>query len=325
MKKKLNRKFKRCLITGISGSCGSYLAEYILEKHYKTKIFGLYRKKNWIIKNLPKEIILTKCDLNNFKKLKEKLKTIKPDVIFHLASNADVRASFDKPRQIILNNNNCTLNLLEAVRELKINPIVQICSTSEVYGVVSKKKIPITEKNMINPNNPYAVSKTFQDLLAQVYIKTYNLNIIITRMFTYINPRRLNLFATHWASQIAKIEKGKKKILKHGNLNSTRTLIDIDDATNAYWLAATRGKIGEIYNIGAKEKINIGKVLKILKKNSKTKIFSQLDKKLLRKTDIPLQIPSSKKFIRHTGWKQNFKLEKSLNKLLEECRSITVY
>tara|TARA_B110001450_G_scaffold256806_1_gene288840 strand:- start:1519 stop:2490 length:972 start_codon:yes stop_codon:yes gene_type:complete len=318
----LNRKFKKCLITGVGGSCGSYLAEYINTKSPKTLIYGTYRKKNRNIKNLPKKIRLVNCDLNNFLNLKKKIKLIKPDVIFHLASNADVRGSFDKPMEIIKNNNNCTLNLLEVIRELKLNPIIQICSTSEVYGVVSKKNIPISEKNIINPNNPYAVSKTFQDLLAQVYIKVFSLNIIITRMFTYINPRRTNLFATHWASQIARIERGKQKVLKHGNLNSTRTLIDIDDATNAYWLAATKGKIGEIYNIGANEGISIRKVLDILKRKSKIKIKSIIDKKLLRKTDIPLQIPSSKKFIKDTNWKQNFNLEKSLNKLLDECRSI---
>ena len=141
-------------------------------------------------------------------------------------------------------------------------------------------------------------------------------------MFTYINPRRKNLFATHWARQIARIEQGKQKKLKHGNLNSTRTLIDIDDATNAYWLAAKKGKIGEIYNIGANESISIKKVLEILKKKSKIKIISKTDKSLLRKTDIPLQIPSSKKFIRDTKWRQNFNLENSLTKLLNESRLI---
>ena len=316
-----NRVFKRCLITGINGSCGSYLAEYI-HQNKKTQVYGTFRKKNINIKKLPKAIKLVKCDLNNFQSLKKKINLIKPDVIFHLASNADVRLSFDKPKEIIQNNNNCTLNLLEAIRVLKINPIIQICSTSEVYGVVSKKNTPITEKNNINPNNPYAVSKTFQDLLSQVYIKVYGLNIIITRMFTYINPRRENLFATHWARQIARIEQGKQKKLKHGNLNSTRTLIDIDDATSAYWLAAKRGKIGEIYNIGANESISIRKVLGILKKKSKIEIISKTDKSLLRKTDIPLQIPSSKKFIRDTRWKQNFNLETSLTKLLNESRLI---
>ena len=99
-------------------------------------------------------------------------------------------------------------------------------------------------------------------------------------------------------------------------------MIDIDDATSAYWLAAKRGKIGEIYNIGANESISIRKVLGILKKKSKIEIISKTDKSLLRKTDIPLQIPSSKKFIRDTRWKQNFNLETSLTKLLNESRLI---
>ena len=317
-----NRNFKKCLITGVSGSCGSYLAEYIHKKSENTLVYGTFRKKNENIIKLPKKIKLIKCDLNNFKSLKKVINKIRPDAIFHLASNADIRSSFDKPMEIIQNNNNCTLNLLEVIRELKLNSVIQICSTSEVYGVVSKRNTPITEKNIINPNNPYAVSKTFQDLLAQVYIKVFKLNIIITRMFTYINPRRANLFATHWARQIARIELGKQKVLNHGNLNSTRTLIDIDDATNAYWLAAKRGKIGEIYNIGANESISIKKVLETLIKKSRVKISTKVDKKLLRKTDIPLQIPSSKKFISDTKWKQNFNLENSLDKLLNECRLI---
>ena len=147
MKKIINRKFKKCLITGISGSCGSYLAEHILDVSPGTKIYGLYRNKNKILNNLTKKVKLVNCDLNNFKKLKQKIKIIKPDVIFHLASNADVRASFDNPREIILNNNNCTLNLLETIRTIRINPIIQVCSTSEVYGVVSKKKFLLL-KNM---------------------------------------------------------------------------------------------------------------------------------------------------------------------------------
>ena len=114
-----NRVFKRCLITGISGSCGSYLAEYILQNK-KTQVYGTFRKKNINVKNLPKAVKLVKCDLNNFQSLKKKINLIKPDVIFHLASNADVRLSFDKPKEIIQNNNNCTLNLLEAIRVSKI-------------------------------------------------------------------------------------------------------------------------------------------------------------------------------------------------------------
>ena len=92
------------------------------------------------------------------------------------------------------NNNIITVNLLEAIRRSEINPVVMICSTSEVYGSVSKKYMPITEKQKIAPINPYAVTKVYQDLISQVYQKSFGLNIIITRMFSYTNARRSNLF-----------------------------------------------------------------------------------------------------------------------------------
>ena len=156
-----NRKFKKILITGINGSVGSYLSNFLLKK--KVNILGTYRNNITPkqINNISKKNLF-KLDLNNFIRTKKILKKIKPDLIFHLASNADVRKSFDQPREIILNNNNCTLNLLEALRITKLNPLVVISSTSEVYGNCYKKIIDENQK--IQPNNPYAVSKTFQDI-----------------------------------------------------------------------------------------------------------------------------------------------------------------
>ena len=139
-------------------------------------------------------------------------------------------------------------------------------------------------------------------------------------MFTYFNPRRTNLFASHWANQVSKIERGQLKILKHGNLKSTRTIIDIEDAMRSYWVAATSGKIGEIYNIGGNKIIEILEFLKILKKKAKVKILTKVDKNLLRKTDVTLQIPDVKKFRKQTKWKPIVKFEKSVNSLLNEFR-----
>lgn len=138
------RKFKKCLITGITGSGGSYLAEYIIKKNKNIKVFGLYRSLgylNLLKKKYNKKIFFIKVDLRNYQKLKNIIKKIKPDVIFHIASNADVRRSFDYPIECTHNNNTITSNLLESLRQLKLNPITLICSTSEVYGAVKKKKI----------------------------------------------------------------------------------------------------------------------------------------------------------------------------------------
>ena len=322
MSKKI-RKFKKALITGISGSGGSYLSEYILSNHNKTQIFGIYRKKNKVnFKNIQNKIKLIKCDLKKYKNVKSILNKIKPDVIFHLASDADVKKSFLYPYEIINNNNLITLNLLESVRTLRINPIIQICSTSEVYGSVAKKFMPIDESYDLKPNNPYAVSKLFQDSLAYNYYKNFDLNIIITRMFTYLNPRRKNLFASNWAYQINRIKSKKQKILFHGNLNSTRTIMDVRDAMRAYWLAAERCNVGEIYNIGSKNIINLKKFLNLLKKYSGIKFKSRVDKNLLRKSDISYQIPNSTKFYKKTKWKPIISIKDSINYLIEETKKL---
>ena len=317
------RKFKRILITGVAGSGGSYLTEHILKKKLKsTKIFGLCRKiNNKNIQNIKKKVKIEICDLKNFQLVKKKLSKIKPDCIFHLASMTDVRESFNDPKVVIENNNSITLNLLESIRVLKIDPLIIICSSSEVYGQVTKKHVPINENCPINPASPYAVSKTFQDLVSKNYHINFGLKIIITRMFTYFNARRTNLFASHWANQIAQIESGLAKVLKHGNLNSIRTIIDIQDAMEAYWITACKGKIGETYNMGGTTTLNIGEFLKILKKEAKVEINTEVDPKLLRPTDVTLQIPCTKKFFKHTKWKPKVSFSKSAKRLLQEFRN----
>ena len=313
----INRKFKKCFITGITGSAGSFLADYILDKDKNIKIFGTYRSKKklrYLKKKNLKRKKLVYLDLLNFNKLKRFLKKNKPDLIYHFASNADVRKSFDHPKEIILNNNNITLNLLEAIRELKLKSLVIICSTPE------NKNMKISENEIMKPQSPYAVSKCFQDLLAQAYSKSFNIDIIITRMFSYTNSRRFTLFQSSFAKQIVEIEMNKKKYLEHGNLNSIRTFIDIDDALEAYWLTAKKGKIGEIYNIGGNDTESVKTVLKKLIKLSTKKIHYKVNKKLLRPTDVKKQIPNCKKFKDHTNWKPNVSIDLSLKKLIEDLR-----
>ena len=84
----------------------------------------------------------------------------------------------------------------------------------------------------------------------------------------------------------------------------------------AYWLTAKRGKVGEIYNIGGNKSISVKEALEYLINFSNKKIYTQQDKKLIRVKDINLQIPSSKKFRKHTSWKPKVSIKNSLLKLL---------
>lgn len=139
-------------------------------------------------------------------------------------------------------------------------------------------------------------------------------------MFAYLNPRRADLFATAFARQVARIEAGLQKELLHGNLASTRTLIDVRDAMESYWIAAEKCAFGEAYNIGGNTVITVGEFLDLLKKKAKVKIPSRVDPKLLRPTDVTLQIPDTSKFAKTTGWKPKYSFEDSVEFLLEHCR-----
>ena len=316
---------EKILITGISGSGGSYLAEHIVNHQPEVEVHGISRWHSTTARNNLKAIAdnvqVHECDLNDISSVIRVLEEVKPDGIFHLASHANVRACFDTPLGVLQNNIMGTANLFEAVRLLKQDPVIQLCSTSEVYGQVDPENVPIKEDCPINPSSPYAVSKTTQDYLGYTYFMNFGLKIIRTRMFSYLNPRRKDLFATSFAQQVARIEAGLQDELKHGNLESVRTLIDVRDAMECYWVAYKKGKAGEIYNLGGNKTIKVGEFLDVLKKVAKKEIPSSVDPTLLRPTDVTLQIPDTSKFEKETGWAPKYDFEESVEFLLNHCRS----
>ena len=322
--RKVNAHIKSALITGITGSGGSYLAEYIVQNHPQVAVHGIGRwHSTSTLDNLSairSDVKIHECDLMDFSSILYTLEQSRPDVIFHLAAHANVRASFQTPLSVLNNNIMGTANLFEAIRAAKLSPVFQLCSTSEVYGQVGPQDVPIKEETALRPSSPYAVSKVTQDLLGYSYFVAYQMPVIRTRMFAYLNPRRVDLFATSFARQVARIEHGLQNELVHGNLDSVRTIIDVRDAMKAYWDAALYCTPGEAYNIGGQTTIKVGEFLDLLKSLAKTPIISRVDPALLRPADVTLQIPSTEKFENATGWKPQFSFEESVAFLLDHWR-----
>jgi GDP-4-dehydro-6-deoxy-D-mannose reductase len=318
----------KALITGIAGSGGSYLADYILQHQPKVEVHGISRwhTSNQAapanLKHCADKVKIHECDLLDFSSVFRVLREVKPDYIFHLAAHANVRASFTTPLAVLENNIMGTANLFEAIRLAEIDPKIQLCSTSEVYGQVDPSMVPIKEETPMRPASPYAVSKVTQDLLGFSYFTSYKMKIIRTRMFAYLNPRRSDLFATAFAMQVARIEKGLQKELLHGNLDSVRTFIDVRDAMESYWVATEKCVPGEVYNIGGTTTKTVGEFLDILKSKAKVPIPSRQDPALLRPSDVTLQIPDTSKFQKATGWRPKYSFEDSVDNLLAHCRAV---
>ena len=321
-------KIKTVLITGITGFVGSHLADYILANARNVKIIGLIRwrapKDN--INNILNQITLEYGDLLDLPSLESVLGRYRPDIIFHLAAQSYVDFSFIAPVTTLNTNIIGTTNLLEAVKQLKLSsgydPVVHICSSSEVYGQVKKEEIPIKEDNPLRPASPYAVSKVGEDMLGLQYWLSWKIKTIRTRMFTHTGPRRGDVFAlSNFAKQIAAIEAGKQSpIVKVGNLTSVRTWMDVRDAVGAYWILVNKCKPGEVYNIGGDQTMTVGNMLNQLLKLTKKKIAVKVDRRRLRPSDVTLQIPSTDKFKEATGWSPKIKFETTLRDTLEYWR-----
>lgn len=319
------KTIERVLITGVAGSGGSYLAEYIVENHPGVEVHGIKRWHSTTPDNLAgiaKQLTLHEADLMDLSSVFSVVNEVQPEVIFHLAAYANVQASFVTPNRVLSNNILGTSNLLEAIRMAKVDPVIQLCSTSEVYGQVDPKDVPTEEDASMNPVSPYAVSKAAQELLGWSYFVSCKMRIICTRMCTYINPRRADLFATSFAKQIAWIERGLQEELVHGNLSSVRTIIDVRDAVRAYWEAILFCEPGEVYNIGGSESATVGEILQRLVAMAEKPIPSRTDPNLLRPVDLALQIPSVEKFMKATGWKPHYTIDKSLSRLLSHWRGL---
>lgn len=319
----------KALITGITGFVGSHLADYLLTKQTGVEVLGLarWRAPADNIRHIMDKITLCHGDLTDYASLKRILSEHRPDIIFHLAAQSYVDYSYLAPAATLEANVIGSCNLLEAVKDLKLSsgydPVIHICSSSEVYGQVRENEVPITEDNPFRPASPYAVSKVAEDMLGFQYWLSWKVRTVRTRMFTHTGPRRGQVFVTsNFSKQIAAIEMGlQPPVVKVGNLHSLRTFLDVRDAVRAYWLLVTKCPAGEVYNIGGVETMTVGEMLNKLLSLSKVKgIKVEVDPKRLRPSDVTRQIPSTEKFFKVTLWRPTIKFDETLEALLNYWR-----
>ncbi|MBI4620220.1 MAG: GDP-mannose 4,6-dehydratase [Desulfobacterales bacterium] len=323
----------RALITGITGMVGSHLADFLLEKT-DWDIYGMCRWRSpldnvqhLLIRNNNKDrVFFIDGDLCDFISLQNAINEAKPEYVFHLAAQSYPKTSFSSPIHTLDTNILGTLRLLEVLRGCKeIDPVIHVCSSSEVFGRVPREKLPINEECSFHPASPYAISKIGTDLVGRFHAEAYGQKVVITRMFTHTGPRRGDVFAeSSFAKQIAMIEKGLvPPVVKTGNLESLRTWADVRDAVRAYYMLVTLNPIsGECYNIGGTYSCTVGEMLNFLISISthKDHIKIQEDTERLRPLDADLQIPDTSKFNSHTGWEPAIPFEKTMNDLLDYWR-----
>ncbi len=313
----------RILITGITGFAGSHLAAHLMHTTNAT-IFGVARHPDRLPPELRRRVTCLRGDLQDTACVKQVLTDTEPDVLYHLAGQPFVPTAWANPWETIRLNVLPQLNLLQEIVAQKRQVRFISVSSGKVYGVATPDRIPFREDMLLQPDNPYDLSKVTQDLMALQYFHSHGVLTVRARPFNHIGPRQTHHFvAAAFARQIAQIEAGlQPPVLKVGNLEAERDFSDVRDVVRAYALLAEKGIPGEAYNIGAGKAVPVQSLLDILLEMSSAEITVEPDPARMRPADQPISYGDISKLQKQTGWQPEIPLEDSLRDILNYWRGI---
>jgi len=266
-----DRSFKIMMVTGGAGFIGSNFIRYMINKYSDYKIINLdkltYAGNLANLKNIEdnKNYQFVKGDIADHDIVSEIFKNNKVDVIINFAAESHVDRSIEEPGVFIQTDVYGTFVLLEAARNNDCKLFLQI-STDEVYGSIENGSF--REEDPLLPNSPYSASKAGAEMIVRSYFKTYNAPVVITRSSNNFGPyqypeKLIPLFVTNLIDGI--------KVPLYGDGMNVRDWIYVDDNCSAIDLVIHKGKIGEIYNIGAgNEKPNVWITKKLIELLGKT-------------------------------------------------------
>jgi len=311
----------RALITGAGGFVGGHLCDYLLT-HTDWQLLGTVYPGPVDDRQPAPSLSLVQADLRDPGRVAELVEGFGPDVIFHLAAQSFVPSSFADPWDTLENNIRAQLNVLEAVRRLRRPVRVLVIGSNEEYGSPRPEELPLTEESPLRPANPYAVSKVAQDFLGLQYYLAYGVETVRLRPFNHTGPGQSPRFVVPaFASQIARIEAGlQEPVMRVGNLDVARDFTDVRDIVRAYYLAATQGQPGEVYNLASGKPQSVRGLLDTLLSLSTAEIQVEVDPGRYRPTDTPVAYGSAERFRHQTGWEPQIPFEQTLRDVLEYWR-----
>ena len=313
---------KKYLITGFSGFVSRHYLEFLESHSIKAIVKGLdihnpdFKDDHFKYVNYSFE----KIDLLNKEKVQNIIHKFEPDYILHLASYSSVAFSWKEPIKSFQNNTNIFLNLLEAVRKVHLPTRILSIGSSEEYGNVDQKDLPLTEHHPLKPVSPYAVARVSQELLSQIYVNGYGLDIVMTRSFNHIGPFQKEIFViSSLVKQLVEISKkeGQGELIA-GDLRIVRDFTDVRDVVLAYYLLLTQGKTGDIYNVCSGEGFSIKQMIDKICNLLDININIKLDPNLIRPDENKIIIGSNEKICTIHGWERRYTLEKSLNDMIKD-------
>jgi nucleoside-diphosphate-sugar epimerase len=304
-------KILNILITGCTGFIGRSLSRVLYEQGHS--VYALTRQDKFY-KDLPNWFTPVQGDLTKPRSLKQAVKSVKPDIVIHLAALTPVRFSFSNPVDYAKINYLGTVNLIKAIKNIGIKQFIH-ASTTEVYR--SKDGL-IKEGDPLFGGTPYGVSKVAADFYVQMSGLAWNIPYTILRPAnTFGRQFELPDEARGYLVEKAIIQMlTQNKVMFDGSPNSKRCWMHVDDHVGGYLkVIANERAIGKVFNVSPNNPMSVGSVVE------KIKILTGFNGEVLwnqnpRPYDPPSLCPDGSALM-ELGWKPKWNLDEGLKKTVE--------
>jgi len=257
----------KLLVTGGAGFIGSSFVRYVLRTQPGVEIVN-YDLLTYAgnLRNLDEvasdpRYTFVRGDIADNGSVRTVFEAHRIDAVVNFAAETHVDRSIEDSTPFVRSNVVGTQCLLDNARKFKVSKFVQI-STDEVYGSLGPVGA-FREDTPIDPSSPYSASKAGADMLVQSYFRTHKFPIVITRCTNNYGPFQ---FPEKLIPVLISNAMNDRSLPIYGDGLNVREWIFADEHSRAVWLALSRGREGEVYNIGSgQEKTNLDVVRAVLK------------------------------------------------------------
>ena len=293
----------RALVTGASGFVGCHLVAHLAA--------------------CGDEVTSSEAEITDPEALAADFSGCRPDAVYHLAAQADVKASFTAAAATLRVNVEGTFNVLDAARRAGAGRVV-VVSSADVYGRLDPDELPVGEAAPMRPVTPYGASKAAAEMVCVQAGAGRGLDVVRARAFNHLGPGQSGRFvAAALAARIAQNERTGAETVPVGNLEARRDFTDVRDVVRAYRLLAEHGACGEAYNVCSGTSLGVRELADALMARATRPMSLTTDDELFRPVDVAEVRGDPSKLRAATGWSPEVRLEQTLGDLLEYWRRVT--
>lgn len=293
----------KIFVTGGAGFIGSHLVEELISN--KVDVHVIDNLVTGTIQNLHPKVVLHHEDICSYNVRKIIYKE-KPDIVFHLAAQADVEQSIKEPNYDANVNINGTINILQACIDSKVKKII-FASTSAVYGNLQKDLI--SENDLAVPTSYYGLSKLTAESYIRLFYEVHHLPYTILRYGNVYGPRQKPKGEGGVVSVfLERLQKGLPLNI-HGDGNQTRDFVYVKDIVKANLAAINKGDQQTI-NVSTSGRTSIKSLIKIVSQIHTKKIDTIYDQ--ARKGDIKHSCLDNRKAYTLLDWEPKMNIHEAL-------------